>query len=485
MHNTDTILVKGEGNIDLNFFLDLKAVKLFRIVAMKYKGGFVMSQNISDKLLMNLEREYSKQEKNTILRHALSSNDFFKVLSSLDDCQNMDFTFSIDVDTLPVSNQKKSGRCWIFSACNVLREIIAKKLNMSGQFELSQNFISYYDKLEKYNYSMEKVIQLVQDGEEPNSRKMEFLLKYGVSDGGQWDMFVDLVKKYGLAPKSAFPETAQSDMTYPSSQYCNSILRKFAHEVYENRTLERSALEEIKEKYFTVIYSVLTSSFGVPPKHFDFNYRDKSGEYHVERNLTPKDFFQKYIGDALDSYVSLIHAPTKDKKYNTSYTVDLVGNVIDGKEIKHLNVPFERLEELIITQLKHGEIVWFGSDVSYYRLSSGAWDEKSFDYVSAFGIDIAFDKGDMLDFYQSSMNHAMVITGVNLVDGKPTRWKIENSWGEDSGKKGYYSMGEEFFRDFVYQAAIKREYLNQEEQDAYDKDPVVLPPWDPFGTLAK
>jgi aminopeptidase C len=444
-----------------------------------------MNSNIDLKKLEQLEEAYRKDDKNTILRHALSNNQFFNVIASSDDKENANFHFSIDIKTLPVSNQKKSGRCWIFSACNVLREIIAKKLDIQGQFELSQNYISYYDKLEKYNYYMEGIIDLAKQKEPHDSRKVEFLLRAGVSDGGQWDMFVNLVKKYGIVPKSAFLETAQSEMTYPSSQYCNGLLRQFAAEVYEHPDAEREELENIKEKYFSAIYSVFTSSFGIPCKTFDFSYRDSQGQYHCERNLTPHSFFDKYIGNEIDEYVSLIHAPTKDKKYNQTYTVELVGNVYGGKDVTHFNVPFSRLEELIIEQLKHDQIVWFGSDVSYFNLrEEGLWDEKSFDYVTPFGYDLVFDKAQMLDFYHSAMNHAMVITGVNLVDGKPTRWKIENSWGDQSGKKGYYAMGEEFFTHFVYQAAIKKCYLNEDELKALEKKPEILPPWDPFGTLA-
>lgn len=446
-----------------------------------------MSKEIELTNLAETRESYLKSEKDTILRHALGQTTFTSVVGSLDEASNTNFTFSVDVETLPVSNQKHSGRCWIFSASTVLREIIAKKANIKGQFEISQNYLSYFDKLEKFNYYMEGVKDLALKGEKHDGRKMQFLLQMGVGDGGQWDMYVDLVKKYGIVPKSAFPETAQSNETRWSTAVGNSALRQFAVEVYRavSNGKKEADLEVIKEGYMKKIYTLLTDSFGVPPTKFDFEYVDKDGKYHIEKDMTPKSFAEKYVGDEIDEYVSLINAPTSDKEFYQTYNVELVGNVVGGKPITHLNLPMERLEELIIKQLEAGEIVWFGSDVSYYGdRAGGTWDDKSFDFVTPFGVDMKFDKAEMLDFYHSAMNHAMVITGVDLKDGKPVRWKIENSWGDDIGHKGYFVMTESFFKNFVYQAAIKSKYLNEKELEALKKTPVLLAPWDPFGTLA-
>lgn len=445
-------------------------------------------ESLSFEALDQVREDYLKDEKNTVVRHALMNSGFSAVVGSYDDAKDQDFTFSVDLKTLPVSNQKHSGRCWIFSASNLLREHIAKELQIAGQFEISQNYISYFDKLEKYNFFLENVIDLILKGETHDSRRMEFLLRAGVGDGGQWDMYVDLVKKYGIVPKAAFPETSQSNETRFSSIVANSILRQFAAEAYhlhEKGETERKAFEALKKGAMEKIYVLLTDSFGVPPKTFDFEYRDVKGEYHIQKGMTPKSFFDAYVGSWIDEFVSVIHGPTKDKAYGQTYNVELVGNVIGAKPITHLNLPFERIEELIIAQLQAGEIVWFGSDVSYFGdRPNGVWDDKAFDYHTPFGTDLKFDKADMLDFYHSAMNHAMVITGVDLKDGKPVRWKIENSWGEDIAKKGYFVMTEGFFRSFVYQAAIERRFLSEEEKKDLEKKPVLLPPWDPFGTLA-
>ena len=391
--------------------------------------------------------------------------------------------FSVHVKTMPVTNQKSSGRCWIFAGLNILREIVAKKLGVK-EFELSQNYISLYDKIEKANYALESVIALAE--EEPSSRVLMHILSCPVSDGGQWDMFVNLVAKYGLLPKDAFPETYQSNATREGNFLVNAAIRDFAKQAHALAISgKKEEIRPLKEKLIAKIYAFFLNSFGVPPKQFDLQYEDKDGKYHIERDLTPKSFFEKYVGDAIYAYQSLINSPTADKPFLRAYTVDWLGNVIEGKPINHLNVSMERMEEAIIAQLQDGEPVWFGSDVAFFRdRSSHSWNSRSFDYLDSYGLDIAFDKAGMLDYRHSAMNHAMVIVGVDLVDGKPRKWKIENSWGSEGGIKGYYVMDEEWFARFVYQAVVDRKYLTGEEVEAAKSEPIHLDPWDPMGTLA-
>jgi len=421
-------------------------------------------------------------EKWRTVHHALSRHAISSVTFAPESLAEVAPTYSIDLKTLPVCNQKQSGRCWIFAGLNVLREIVAKKCGLK-KFELSQNYISLYDKIEKANFALESILKLA--GRDHDDRVLWFILHDPVSDGGQWDMFVNLVKKYGLVPQNKFPETYQSEGTRESDQIINAAIRGFAAKaaklVKEGKEGEARAL---KEETIGKIAEFLFACFGIPPKSFDFEYENDKG-YHVEKGLTPLSFFEKYVGDEIDEYQSIIHSPTADKPYYRNYTVDYLGNVVEGKPINHLNLPMERIKELIVKQLEAGEPVWFGSDVSFYRdRNSWAWNDKAFDYQSPFGLSIQFDKTDMLDYWHSAMNHAMVITGVNLDEGKPNRWKIENSWGSDNGQSGYYTMSPSWFDTFVYQAVIKRKYLSEEELAAASKEPTHLNPWDPMGTLA-
>lgn len=425
---------------------------------------------------------YAKNPVNTVMRHSLSRHSIQNGIYDSSSLALVTPEYSVELETLPAVNQKSSGRCWIFAGLNLLREIINKNLGIKG-FELSQNYISLFDKIEKANFALESILKL--GDRDHDDRELRHILMEPVSDGGQWDMFVNLVAKYGLMPKNKFPETYQSENTRESDVIVNCVIRKFASEVAP--LLREGKMEEAREKKEALmekLYHFYLDCFGVPPTTFDFEYSNKSG-YHVEKGLTPITFFKKYIGDQIFDYQSVINSPTSDKSFFRNYTVDYLGNVVEGKGINHLNLPMDRIKKLIVEQLRGGTPVWFGSDVSFYRdRHSYSWNSKAFDYESAFGFKIEWEKEQMLDYWGSAMNHAMLITGVNLVDGKPNRWKIENSWGTDNGLSGYYAMDEGFFDTFVYQAVIHKKYLNAEEFKATKEDPIHLHPWDPMGTLA-
>ena len=433
-------------------------------------------------LLKDLE-DYKSDDKNKIIRHALSKNDLSLVVRSQDDIDDIDFNFDINIKTLPAANQKASGRCWIFAATNVLREMIAKELNLSN-FELSQSYIAFYDRLEKVNYALEAVIDLID--KDYDDRTLTFILENGIGDGGQWDMFVNVVNKYGLCPKNVYPETATSSATRDTNQLINFNIRKFASDakpIYEKKGVE--GVRKAKRQLLKKIYFLLVDAYGVPPEKFDFEYTDAENKYHIEKGLSPLSFKEKYIGNRLDDYVSLINAPTQNKPFNKSFTVKYLGNVVGGKPVTHLNVEMKRLKQLILAQLKDNEIVWFGSDVGFYGdRRTGIWDDRLFDYKTPFDLDYKMNKGESLDYRASAMNHAMCITGVALRNGNPFKWKIENSWGSENGFSGYYIMSSSWFDQFVYQAVVNKKYLSEEELKAYKAKPIELKPWDPMGSLA-
>lgn len=429
-----------------------------------------------------LEANYNQNSKNLVIKHALSKNPISEIVYDTKNEIDVINDFSIEIRTLPVCNQKNSGRCWIFAACNFLREKIAAELKVSN-FELSQNYIAFYDKLEKANYLLSSVADLIANN--PDERVLMHILANGAGDGGQWDMFVNLVKKYGVVPKNAMKETFQSSATNESDALINSLCRQFA--VKAQKLFKENKKDEIidlKKETMQLIYNLLVNCFGMPPKTFDFEYKDKDGVFHSLASFTPKSFFDKFVKN-IDDYVSIVNAPTDGKPFYKTYTISYLNNVIEGKDIIHLNLPMTRVKELIINQLKDGEIVWFGSDVSKYRdRSTGLWDDLSFDYMSTFGFDLKFNKADMLDYHESAMNHAMCLTGVNIKNDKPNRWKVENSWGKDVGNDGYFIMSDSWFDTYVYQAVVNKKYLNEKELECLEKEPIVLAPWDPLGTLA-
>ena len=441
-------------------------------------------KEITIEQLNKIEEEYFADKSATVARHAIAANDIAVAAASKDSVKEMDFNFDINIKTMAVSNQKASGRCWIFAACNVMRELIGKKIG-AGTFKLSQSYIAFYDKLEKLNYALNALIETID--KDYDDRTVQFLVQSGIGDGGQWDMLVNVVKKYGICPKNAFVETFTSNNTRILNSLLNAEIRRFAS---ESRVVLRKdgmdAVEALKDSYMKRFYKALISCYGIPPKNFDLKYTDDKNEYHVVRGFTPKSFFEKYIGKEIDEYVSCINAPTKSKPFMKSYTVKYLGNVVDGKIVKHLNLPMERLKELILCQLKDNQIVWFGSDVaSYGDRMRGVWNDQEFDFKSLLDLDIKMEKGESLDFRASAMNHAMCITGVGFDEnGVPSKWKIENSWGDDRGYKGYFIMSASWFDQYTYQAVVNKKYLTKEELAAYEAEPVVLQPWDPMGSLA-
>lgn len=440
-----------------------------------------MKHEINAQSLAKLKKEYLANPKNTVVRHALSKTKISDLVyvdnAQVDTVQK----FNIEVKSLPVCNQRQSGRCWIFAGLNVIREKIAKEINCPN-FELSQNYISLYDKIEKCNWAMEVLISM--KDRDIDDRELKFILSCPVGDGGQWDMFVSLVDKYGLMPKDAHFENTQSNSTMFSNRLINTTLRQFAAAVHNKSDKE---VEALRDEYLVKFYNLLSNCFGVPAEKFEFSYIDKDGKLHEEGEYTPVEFAEKFhIKEYLSNMQSIVNAPTSDKEYLKTYTIKYLGNVVGGKKVIHLNLEMSRVEELIIDQLKDGKVVWFGSDVGYYGdRTSGTWDISMFDYKTPFDMDYEMDKAESMDYLVSAMNHAMVITGVQLDKaGKPVRWKIENSWGADVGDKGYFVMSERFFEKYVYQAVVEKDYLNEKELAALKDEPVELKPWDPLGTLA-
>jgi len=392
--------------------------------------------------------------------------------------------FSLEIETLPVTNQKHSGRCWLFAATNVLRERIAKRLNLE-QFELSQSYLAFWDKFERCNFFLESMLETA--ALPTDDRTVSFILQTGVHDGGQWDMFANIVRKYGVVPKDVYDETFQSSDTHEMNAVMNRNLKICAAKLRKMAAAGAGEAEirAEKERMLGALYAFLCSCYTEPPKTFDFEYTDKDKHYHIEKGYTPLSFCEKYVGDLLEKTVSIIHAPTADKPWNKTYTIRFLGNVAGGRPVKHLNLELKDFKDAIIRQLKAGKVVWFGSDVGKFGdREAGFWDDQLFHLELLTGLDLAISKEDSLNYGYAAMDHAMVITGVNLDNGIPTRWKIENSWGDEKGSKGYYICSDSWFNDYVFQAAVEREFLGDLAVFA-DQDPIELAPWDPMGTLAE
>lgn len=439
-----------------------------------------ISKNTTEKFA----EAYQQNNKQNALQRGVVKNGITASAETIQGHVNNVPVFSVDVTTGKVSNQKQSGRCWMFAALNTFRHKMLNAFNLKD-FELSQNHTFFWDKYEKANYFYENVLATAQ--EPLSSRKVAFLLQTPQQDGGQWDMIVSIFQKYGVVPKAVMPESSNSSNSRDLNNYLNKKLRKDAGTLRQLVADGQSeaAIQEAKEGMLQEIYNFLATSLGTPPETFDFEYRDEEKNYHIDRRLTPQTFYDKYVGVDLDDYVSIINAPTADKPYNKSYTVEMLGNVVGGKEVKYLNVDMETFKKLAIAQLEQGESVWFGCDVGQSSTrDSGIMALDAFDMNDLFDIDFTMTKAQRLDYGESLMTHAMVLTGVDIVDGKSTKWKVENSWGEKVGTNGFFVMSDEWMDEYTYQIVVRKEFLTAEQLAAFEAEPQVLAPWDPMGALA-
>ncbi|MFM0801720.1 aminopeptidase C [Streptococcus suis] len=434
------------------------------------------------------ERLYANYLANPSLQateNAVSHNGLLKSLETRQSAIDNDYVFSIDLTKDAVSNQKASGRCWMFAALNTFRHKLISDFKLEN-FELSQAHTFFWDKYEKSNWFLEQIIATADL--EIGSRKVKFLLDTPQQDGGQWDMVVALFEKYGVVPKSVYPESISSSASRELNQYLNKLLRQDA-QILRDLLAKGASPEEVqtqKENLLQEIFNFLAVNLGLPPRSFDFAYRDKDNVYHRDTNVTPQAFYEKYVGLKLSDYVSIINAPTTDKPYNKSYTVELLGNVVGAPAVRYLNVEMNRFKELAIAQLKAGESVWFGSDVGQSsNRQTGIMATNTYDFSSGLGIHFHQDKAGRLDYSESLMTHAMVLTGVDLDDNEqPLKWKVENSWGDKVGDKGYFVASDSWMDEYTYQIVVRKEFLTQEELAAYQAQPQVLAPWDPMGALA-
>ena len=432
--------------------------------------------------------EFFSERANVIAKNAVSSVGIRAAARTPEGVAANAMSWDIEVSQGDRTDQERSGRCGMFASLNTFRFRTIKKYDLKT-FEFSQSYPLFFDKLEKSNWFLENILDTL---DEPLlGRVVAYLLQDPVSDGGQWDMFRALVKKYGVVPKEAMPETACSRNTREMDKYLTRYLRSCGKRLRDEaaKGLSVEELRPMKTKMMDEVYHLLATCLGVPPTSFDVRLRNKDGEVVLSGTFTPQEFFQETVGMKLDDYVSLISAPTDDKPFGHTYTVSRLGNVFEEGGVHYLNLPPERLKAVAIAQLKDGLPVWFGCDVdqSYLR-EEGIMDQAALgvDTLFGFAVEGCLDKAARLDYGESLMTHAMVFEGVKFDDeGKPTLWKVENSWGKDHARDGFNTLSDPWFDEYVYQVVVDKKYLNDEEREALEnEEPTVLEPWDPMGSLA-
>lgn len=436
---------------------------------------------LTDEMLARFEADFRSRPENQVMVNAVTRTSVQEVALNRSVINSLSMIFSNEVDYVgPITDQMRAGTCWLFAELNWLKWFAARKMNVE-KFEFSENYVIYWNKLERSNLFLEKIIALRDQSWE--ERNLYHLLDNPAPDGGEWHLMADIIDKYGLIPKSAMPDTFNREKSGLLNQMLNYQLRTGAAQIWELHRAGKSeeALRAKKHEILKVIHRIVTIMLGEPPKKIDFGYRDKDKKYHQDLGLTPQDFYAKYVSlDPKDIYC-LLSCPTPETPYNLTYTSEFFANTIGGRAMHMLNVPNEELKRLALEVLLKEEPCLFSSDVVQHSHSKeGILATNLYDYDLVFDTPFEMDKVTRIQTLQTRLTHCMVIIGVDLVEGKPTKWKIENSWGEEAGKKGFFIMDDKWFDEHVYALIIQKKYLSDETLKLFEQPPRVLPPWHPM-----
>lgn len=442
--------------------------------------------------LEGLRTAFDEREANHVAMNAVTQVGIDEVAHNYNRSRLLQHRFSVSIDNGTVTSQAHSGRCWLFSSLNVARFVARKALNIDGEstanpmgdFELSQNYAMYYDKLERVNYFLRDVAALVRAGEPVDSQLMRFLMGDVMGDGGQWIMAMNIYKKYGAVPKQYYPETASSQNT----SQMNDQLRRLLHQATAHMVANPDGIDEIIDRTLEAGHRILTIHLGTPPTSFDWEWTDKDGVFHRDGRITPQEFWKRYVNAGLEDYVCLVDDPRPEHPKGRKIGIEHLGNVAGGDPTEYLNVPVEVMKDCARRLMsEQGLPVWFGADCHpMMDRKAGQWDTDLFEYGRVYGVDFDMDKEQRVRFGDSAQNHAMAFVGVDVADdGRTTnRWRVENSWGGDIANKGYFTMSDDWFSQYVYEVAVPKSMLSEEYRQAFDQEAIMLPAWDPMGALA-
>ena len=439
---------------------------------------------LTGEALNTLRSEFDADGTSRLAMNAVTAAGIDKVARNYDRARLLQRRFSTTVDNGEATHQDRSGRCWLFSSLNVARFIAKKNMNLK-EFEFSQNYAMYYDKLERVNYFLKDMAALVAAGEPSDSRLIQHLLADVMGDGGQWTMAMNVYKKYGAVPKDLFPETESSKNTGPMNNKLCELMRQAVAHMYENP----ENIDQIVKNATEAGHRILTIHLGEPPVSFDWEWTDKDDEFHRDGEITPVEFWKKYVGSAdLESYVCLVDDPRKEHPKGRKIAIEHLGNVVGGDATEYLNVPNQFMKDCVRRVLvEQGIPVWFGAECGpMMDREAGAWATDLFEYDRVYGVRFDLSKEQRVRFGNSAMDHAMAFAGVDVADDGTTtrRWRVENSWGDKIADKGYFTMSDDWFTEYVYEVAVPKALLPEEYQKALEEPAISLPAWDPMGALA-
>ena len=478
--------------------------KLFLTAVLAACSAVVLSAQqpaggLSSEMLEQISASYKDNAYDKAISNALAGTSIATLAINADNAAMIDTHFSDRVRTKGITDQQSSGRCWLFTGLNVLRAKMIDKYGLPGM-EFSQNYLFFYDQLEKANLFLQGVIDTKELPFE--DRKVDWLFSNPLSDGGQFTGVSNLITKYGLVPAEVMPETYQSNNT---SQMANLLklklredglaLRKAYEEAYaKGKKLPKkdagklmdkvnAELQQMKLEQLSEIYRMLALCLGEPVKEFQWTRCDKDNKIVDRRTYTPLSFYQEYIGEDLENnYVMIMNDPCRE--YGKVYEIDYDRHVYDGHNWLYINLPVERIKEMAIASIKDNVAMYFSCDVGkFYSRSKGTLDLANFDYDSLMGVEFGMNKQERVMTHASGSSHAMTLIAVDIVDGKPVKWMVENSWGPASGYKGCLIMTDEWFNEYMFRLVVEKKYVPEDILKMLEQTPVQLPAWDPMFSM--
>lgn len=434
---------------------------------------------LTPELIANLRANWTNTPTDRALRNAISQSDISTLARNAENAGAVDQTFSDRVNSKGVTNQRSSGRCWLFTGLNVLRARMMERHNLP-KLELSQNYNFFYDQLEKANLFLQTIIDT--SNKPMDDKTVEWLFKNPLSDGGQYTGFSENVMKYGVVPAEVWPETYSSNNTSQMRRLLSLKLREDGLELRRmaSEGAKGKAMEQRKEAMLGEIYRMLALTLGVPPTEFEWTRKDVSGKVIERKRYTPQEFYAEYCGDDLrGNYVMLMNDPTRP--YYKVYEIDLDRHTYDGDNWTYLNVPVEDIKAAAIKSIKDSVMMYFSCDVGQsLDRTRGLLDPENFSYGDLFGTTFGMDKADRIRTFASASSHAMTLMAVDLdKDGKPTRWMVENSWGPGAND-GHLVMTDKWFDEYMFRLVVNKKYIPENLLKLMNQKPVMLPAWDPM-----
>ena len=463
-------------------FLSAALVALTSLSLSAQKPAGVADGGISPELLDKISAAYEDNAYDKAISNALAGTSIATLAVNADNAAMIDTHFSDRVRTKGITDQKSSGRCWLFTGLNVLRAKMIDKYGLPGM-EFSQSYLFFYDQLEKANLFLQGVIDTRELPFE--DRKVDWLFSNPLSDGGQFTGVSNLVSKYGVVPAEAMPETYQANNT---SQMANLLKLKLREDGLELRKAyekgsNKNALQKMKVAQLSEIYRMLALCLGEPVKEFEWTRCDKENNIVSRKTYTPKSFYDEFIGEDLENnYVMIMNDPCRE--YGKVYEIDYDRHVYDGHNWLYINLPVERIKEMAIASIKDNVAMYFSCDVGkFLNRSKGVLDIANFDYESLMGVKFGMDKKERVQTHASGSSHAMTLIAVDIVDGEPVKWMVENSWGPASGYKGCLIMTDEWFDEYMFRLVVEKKYVPEDILKMLEQTPEQLPAWDPMFSM--